>query len=138
MILNEKKMGKTIVIVDDDQDDIDILTEAIVGVDKTAACFAYIDCEEAMDNLINKLILLPTHIFLDINMPKLTGDKCLERIKEDSAFNDSLIIILSTGMLFEDSEKFKKLGADFTFAKPVSMLEYQRILEQIFRASANY
>jgi CheY-like chemotaxis protein len=131
-------MAKAIVIVDDDQDDIDILKEAIVKFDDSAVCFEYIDCEVAIDNLFNKLVLLPTHIFLDINMPKLTGDKCLERIKEDSAFNDSLIIMLSTGMLFEDSERFKKLGADFTFAKPVSMLEYQRILEQIFRASANY
>ena len=131
-------MAKAIVIIDDDKDDIDILKEAIIGVDKTAACFGYNDPEEAIDNLLNNLVLLPTHIFLDINMPKLTGDKCLKKIKQHPAFNDAVVTILSTGMLHEDSEKFKKMGAHFTFAKPVSIPDYQKILEQIFRATPNY
>jgi len=64
-------MAKAIVIIDDDQEDIDILQEAITSVDKAAACFGYNDPEEAIDNLFNNLVLLPTHIFLDINMPQV-------------------------------------------------------------------
>jgi hypothetical protein len=71
-------------------------------------------------------------------MPKLTGDNCLKKIKQHPAFNDSVFIILSTGMPYEDSEKFKKLGADFTFAKPMTMGDYKKIVEQIFGATPNY
>jgi CheY-like chemotaxis protein len=131
-------MAKAIVIIDDDPDDIDILKEAIIVVDKSAACFGYNDPEEAIGNLLNDLVVLPTHIFLDVNMPKLTGDKCLKQIKQHPAFNDAVFIILSTGMLHEDSERFKKRGADFTFTKPVSLLDYEKMLKQIFRATPNY
>ena len=131
-------MTKAIVIIDDDADDVDILKEAIIGVDKSAACFGYSDPEEAIDSLLNDLVVSPTHIFLDINMPKLTGDKCLKKIKQHPAFNDAVFIILSTGMRPEDSEKFKKMGADFTFAKPLSMQDYKKMLQQIFQATPNY
>jgi CheY-like chemotaxis protein len=131
-------MAKAIVIIDDDPEDIEILQEAIAGVDKSAACFGYSDPEEAIDNLLNDLIVLPTHIFLDINMPKLTGDRCLKEIRQHPAFNDAVFIILSTGMLREDCEKFKKMGADFTFAKPLSMQDYKKMLQQIFQATPNY
>ena len=131
-------MAKAIVIIDDDLEDIEILQEAIACVDKSAACFGYSDPEEAIENLLNDLVVLPTHIFADINMPKLTGDKCLKKIRQHPAFNDAVFIILSTGMLHEDCTKFKKLGADFTFAKPVSMRDYQKMLEQIFCTTPNY
>lgn len=36
----------------------------------------------------------------------------------------AVVTILSTGMLHEDSEKFKKMGAHFTFAKPVSRIQF--------------
>jgi CheY-like chemotaxis protein len=133
-----QRTAKAIVIVDDDPEDIDLLREAIIEVDNSAACFGYSDPEEAIENMVNNLIVLPTHIFLDINMPKLTGDKCLKKIKQHSAFNDAVVTILSTSMMVEDSEKFKKLGADFTFAKPMSMSDYQKIIEQVFRVTPNY
>jgi CheY-like chemotaxis protein len=131
-------MAKAIVIIDDDKDDIDFLKDAINAVDRAAACFDYNDPVKVIDHLMdNNLVVLPTHFFLDFNMPKMTGDKCLQKIKQNAAFNKSIVTMLSTGMPAEDSERFKKMGADFTFAKPATVSGYQKIVEHIFQTLPN-
>ena len=125
-------MTKTIILIDDDQDDIEIMLEAIKAVDSSAVCVTFTDPEEALCAILDKLNFLPDFIFIDINMPKIIGDDCLSKIRGDLDFRATTVIMFSTVMSNEDSKRFHTMGANFTFAKPSKMEEYHKILRHIF------
>lgn len=66
-------MRKTIVIIDDDSDDLDTMKEALRQIDPLILCISFLYPEEALRLLSKELILLPDYIFVDINMPKISG-----------------------------------------------------------------
>lgn len=77
----------------------------------------------------------PSFIFLDINMPALTGDVCLSVIRSCPEFDHVPIAIISTSMSCEDSKKYLSLGANFALAKPFRLQGYYDILKGIFSTS---
>lgn len=67
------------------------------------------DGEKALKKLEE---IIPDIILLDINMPRMDGLTCLEKIKENEKWNKIKIIVLSN---FSDQEKVDRameLGAD--------------------------
>jgi DNA-binding NtrC family response regulator len=78
------KPKRTFFIVDDDVDDQDLFIEAVNEVDGSIECMSASNWEEAPDLLKNKKIGIPDMIFLDLNMPRLNGKQCLERIEKRS------------------------------------------------------
>ena len=77
----------------------------------------------------------PDVLFLDINMPELSGIQTLERIRE---FNRELPVIIVTAAS-QDQEKFDKargLGIAGFFPKQSSLDEFGRLLELTLRTRA--
>ena len=126
------QMTKTAVLIDDDQDDLDIMKEAIRDVDESMVLISFQNPEEALRVLTKELILLPNFIFIDINMPLLSGDKILNKLRSIREFDNVTITILSTSMSPTDSQKYKGYGANFTFQKPSAYKSYYKILQTIF------
>jgi CheY-like chemotaxis protein len=126
-------MPKTIILIDDDQDDIDMLKEAIKEVDESAICISFTNPAEAVD-LLQTNYFKPDYIFIDINMPRMTGDECLKQIRNNSELNHVEIAILSTTMPQNLSKTLSESGANFTFPKPLDFKEYFNILKNIFEA----
>lgn len=124
-------MKNTVVLIDDDPDDLDLMKEAISMVDPKLKCVSYIYPEEAMRALLNKRELLPGYIFIDINMPRMSGDKCLEVLRKESHFDPVVISLYSTSMPPAVTEALKTAGASHTFEKPVRMSTYVDILKKI-------
>jgi len=125
-------MSKTVIIIDDDQDDLDIMKEAIHRVDASLLCIDFIYAEEALRVLLSKqLVVRPDFIFIDINMPGMTGDKCLKILRSDIEFDDSEITLYSTSMPDTVAEALKASGANFVFEKPVRLKGYSDILQSI-------
>ena len=62
----------TILNVDDDVEDIEIFCDAVREIDRSIICLVAKSAEEAYQ-ILNSEIELPQFIFLDINMPKLSG-----------------------------------------------------------------
>jgi CheY-like chemotaxis protein len=124
-------MAKSVIVIDDDQDDIDLLTEAINQFDKSLACISFNSPEKALLFLSGELILMPDYIFIDINMPGITGDKVLNEVRKNSDFDRVIVAMISTTMSKNVSESLKKLGANFTFQKPDKFEVFHSILRKI-------
>jgi CheY-like chemotaxis protein len=125
-------MTKTVVLIDDDQDDLDIMKEAIREFDESISLVSFQNPVEALRVITKELILLPDFIFIDINMPMVTGDKILRELRSIRKFDNVAIAILSTSMSASDAEKYRSRGANFTFQKPNAYQSYHEILTSIF------
>jgi DNA-binding NtrC family response regulator len=125
-------MPRTVVLIDDDQDDLDILKEAILKVDANSLCTSFIYPDEAIRVISKELTITPTYLFVDINMPRMSGDKCVSALRKQKMFDNSIITVLSTSLPHEVSKALKDLGANFTFQKPLNMDGYIRILQNVF------
>lgn len=82
-------------LIDDDDDDRKIFGIALGKIDKDIE-FGYtsngIDAIEQLKNCTK----VPDYIFLDLNMPKMTGTECLLELKKLTNIVDVPIIIYST------------------------------------------
>lgn len=108
-------VSKLVFIIDDDIDDIDILNELIHAIDEHAICLTHTNPLEALQ-AVNDLI--PHYIFLDVNMPKITGDVLLKLFRSKAELRSTVITVMSTSMDKELLDKLIQDGANHAFEKP--------------------
>lgn len=121
---------KTIVLIDDDLDDHEIFNIAMEEADPSALCFYFASAKEALEK-IPALSPRPDYIFLDLNMPGISGIQFLESIKKQSEVSDIPVIVYSTSILPQHRQQITTLGAFDYFTKPSSHNELIRILRKI-------
>lgn len=126
-------MAATVVLIDDDPDDLDIMKEAIASVDPAIECISFIYPVEAVRLLSKHKTIKPDFIFIDINMPRKPGPECLKELRKVDYLSVVPIVIYSTTISDRVSENLKKEGADFTFQKPSALKDYQSILQSILK-----
>lgn len=130
------KAPLTVAVIDDDQDDLEIMEQVISGLNSGIKCLLYMYPHEAVDKLVNAPVeLLPGYIFIDINMPGLSGDKCLTILRANPAFDRVKIIMYSTSMPDRTAKQLRAAGANFVFEKPVRIKDYADILGAILAQS---
>jgi CheY-like chemotaxis protein len=110
----------TILLVDDDEDDRKLFFEAAKEVDKEITCIAAANGKEALRYLDNTANPIPDFILLDLRMPGLSGQQCLEEIKKDLRLASIPVIVYTTSRDVKESETLKRLGAAHFMSKPVS------------------
>jgi CheY-like chemotaxis protein len=99
-------------------------------------CLSFIYPEEAIRVLLSKeLAVLPAFIFIDINMPGVSGDKCLKALRSHKEFDQVVITLYSTSMPDTVAEALKTAGANFVFEKPVRIKMYSDIIRNIMTHS---
>ena len=125
-------MAKTVILIDDDQDDLDILKEALSSIDPSLRYISFIYPLEAIRVITNELIMIPDYIITDINMPGMTGDQLVKEFRQHEEFNKTVIAVFSTAMSEDLANRLKSLGANFTLKKPNSIDAFKPLLEPIF------
>ena len=65
----------------------------------------------------------PELILLDLNLPDLSGDEALARLKRDSATQEIPVVVLSADMSSAQLEHLLALGAGSYLSKPVDVIE---------------
>jgi CheY-like chemotaxis protein len=89
-------MTKRVLLIDDDKDDAEIFEEALAEADSTAE-FVYIDDGRlALQILQQKDLPLPSIIFLDVNMPIISGWECLKELKKYHFLTGIPVVMYST------------------------------------------
>jgi CheY-like chemotaxis protein len=119
---------KRIFLIDDDEDDLFIFHLALRELDVITDCFEDTNSEAALVRLKEGRIPVPDLIFLDWNMPKISGRDCLVLIKQIPAYAQVPIIIYSTSSAQRDKDETMLLGASWFLTKPNSFKELCRSL----------
>jgi DNA-binding response OmpR family regulator len=121
-----------VVIIDDDQDDLEILQMTINHVHPEVDCATFFDSDSAMDAMMRDKVAAPDLVFIDINMPRMSGDECLKKLREQAKFNATKIVMISTSIPESFRKKLETYGADLIFTKPVDIKGYRTILSRCF------
>jgi CheY-like chemotaxis protein len=107
-------------LIDDDPDDQEIFTMAVMELSASIRCYFAEDGVKALEKLV-KGDFLPHCIFIDINMPRMNGIECLEQIKSNSRLKPVPVCMVSTSADPEIVAKAKELGAKDFIVKPASV-----------------
>ena len=127
-------LPKTCLLIDDDFDDQEIFALALEKVDSEFQCIIANNGYEGLKYLNNTSNVLPSYIFLDLNMPLMNGKECLIEIKKHSSLKNIPVIIYTTSSLQDDIIQTRKLGAADFITKPSSIPELSRKLAKVFNA----
>jgi CheY-like chemotaxis protein len=121
-----------ILLVDDDVDDQFFFMDAIKSLNKPVECAVANNGIEAIHHL-NKIPPPPSLIFLDLNMPKMNGFECLEKIKKLEQYRDIPVVIFSTSSNPKEKERTTRLGAKVFLTKTSNFRKLQKQLDDILK-----
>jgi CheY-like chemotaxis protein len=111
--------GKIFLLIDDDADDRELFCEALQQIDPGLVCNTAASGRAALDLLAKGQMEVPHIIFLDLNMPKLNGWKCLTLFREQERYKSIPVILYSTASPGEEGlHHLDKSGFLFFYSKP--------------------
>lgn len=130
-------MIENVLLIDDDRDDTELFTEALNELNDKLHTSIFHNGNDALTFLRNEGVKNPDIIFIDVNMPGLSGWECLQTIKEDSRFTSIPVVMYSTSSYRGDADKAFSLGAICFFTKPGSFNDLKKILSVITSSNTN-
>lgn len=111
--------------IDDDYDDCEFFEQALRMV-STATYTSVNNPLDALRKLINKEIK-PDLIFMDVNMPLMSGPELLNEIKKRETTKDIPVVMLSTSPLLSKNQN-QVLGAKDYLVKPSTFNELKNLI----------
>jgi len=127
-ILEEQTSIDTVMVVDDDHDLNNLITQYIEREYPNYNVFQAFDGFEA-GRLISEH--KPGIIILDIDLPGVNGHKLCKAIKEDTALNNPIIISISGLDDPDQAAQMLRNGADAFMAKPLELEKLTDVLENL-------
>jgi len=134
---NENPMNKTIrvLVIEDDTDDSDLLVRQLEKNDFEGSVKVIPDGGQAWDLLLAE----NSHqglvaIFLDLNLPSLSGMKLLSRIKSQQKLCTIPIFVMTSSTNPKDFVECSRLGVDGYITKPVTFMTFSKAVADLFHA----
>lgn len=124
-------------LIDDDQDDQEIFEMAVSEISDSIHCVFASDGVEALEEL-KKDDFMPDCIFIDINMPRMNGIECLEKIKTIRRLQPVPVCMFSTSADPDIVRRTQQLGANDFIVKPASISVLSKLLEQFITSNRRY
>jgi CheY-like chemotaxis protein len=118
-------------LVDDDSDDTSLFREVLEEVNASVIFHSAGDGQQAIQFLQDETVELPDVIFLDLNMPRMSGKECLVHIKNDEKLHKIPVIMYTTSSQSKDIEETMQKGAICFITKPTNIKELKNILASI-------
>lgn len=125
---------KTCLLVDDDEDDKEIFCMALSETDPSIRCLVASDAVEAL-KMLRDPAFVPDYIFLDLNMPLMSGKECLQEIRKLPHLKKTPVIIYSTSASHRDIQETRDLGASSFITKPPQISVLAQKLAGVFSDS---
>ncbi|WP_433831273.1 response regulator [Flavobacterium anhuiense] len=126
-----QKLFKHVLLADDDIDDCEFFTEIFSQHFPDLKLSISYDGSKLISLLNGPLEPSADVIFLDLNMPILSGPECLKLIRESSKLKHHSIIIFTTSSNASDIERMYALGANYFITKPA---DYNKLVKLIGKA----
>ncbi|MEP7265597.1 MAG: response regulator [Bacteroidota bacterium] len=121
-----------ILIAEDDDDYIFLFARALNHCRPESVLMRAVNGLEVLTILKDESVVLPDLIFLDLNMPLMSGHQCLKEIRNNSLYKEIPIVIYSTSPDEEDMESTFNEGADLYIVKSSNTKQNIKVLEKIF------
>ena len=118
--------NKPLFYLDDDADDLEIFLQVATSLGIETKLF------DRGDKLLKTLLNpppKPSLIFVDLNMPLISGFEIMKQIKSNDFLTGIPVIAFSTANDLNTVEKCKKLGADYYITKPSQFNQLKNALQ---------
>ncbi len=117
-ILDKSGRPKTILIVDDEEDTVQLLRERL-----TAEGFRTVEALNGKDALLKAAAHAPDLILLDIMMPEVTGWDVMEQLQKGEGTASIPVVVLSAAVSEADVQRGYRMGIKNYVTKPFEIRE---------------
>jgi two-component system response regulator len=120
----------TVLIVDDNPDEVKIAARALSKIRKSMTVHTVSTGEGALEQL-RCMETLPSVIFLDLKMPGMSGFDVLRSIRSDERLKGIRVIVVSNSSLESDRKESYAAGADWFLQKAFDIDEFSREIKSL-------
>ena len=124
-------MPKVAFFIDDDLDDQEIFSLVIREISDDITCVFANDGINALEIIKANDSFIPDWIFIDVNMPRMNGIKCLSEIKKFNHLEHVPVFIYSTSAEISVVQESKRMGATRFIKKYIDTNDLKEELSQI-------
>jgi len=121
---------KTILVVDDEPDTLQLLARRI-----EASGYAVVTASDGMEALNKARGLRPALMILDLMLPKMDGYKVCSFLKFDERYKRMPIVLLTARANADDHAKARDVKADHFLTKPCDLKELMAVVERLVGAA---
>lgn len=125
----DKNKISTVLLIDDDNDEHALFTNALNKFDSHITCLTAYNCLEGYTLTKNKT---PDAIFLDMNLPGTNGIACLRKLRKNVALSKVPVFMYSCAASTDKDSVAFDLGALAWIRKPDSIEGYQKMFAAYF------
>lgn len=133
-VYNEKQVKQEIILVVDDDDITNFLTQRILSrIKPSAQIMVANNGEEALRliyNVVKKDHKCPDLILLDVNMPVMNGIEFLNSFSTTELMKSCRIVVVTTSSNKSDFAALKQYGIDEIISKPVTQSRMEQVLSE--------
>ena len=134
----ERKTGRTILLVEDNPDDVELTLRALQQYNVKNEVAVVRDGAEALDYLFARgayaersVCPMPAVVILDLKLPKVDGLEVLQRMRTDERTELLPVVILTSSKEEKDMINGYKLGANSYVRKPVDFTQFIEAARQL-------
>lgn len=123
-------MARTILLIDDDEDDREIFAIALRQLENGTHFLTANSGKDALKMLVENAVR-PDFIFLDINMPVMAGKDCLRELRRLEHLKEVPIYMYTTSSHVPDRDVYLSLGARDVLNKPTRIADLVKMLNTV-------
>lgn len=120
-----------VLLVEDNSGDVFLIKEAAKQAFEDLDITVASDGREAA-RILNKEVLIPDLVILDINLPYKNGMEILKEMKDSAMYKSVPVVMFTSSSDVNDREKALKLGAKDYVVKPIELDDYFVTVNSIF------
>jgi len=126
----ETAITHTILIIDDNLDDVEITKRTLARMDRELKVETALRGETALE-LLRREEALPALILLDLKMPGMSGFDTLRKIRADERMKHIPVIIVTSSSLEADEKAGYEAGADAFLHKAFDIDRFERDIKSV-------
>lgn len=122
-----------IIVVEDNEADVFLLRMALeeAGLPfELNVCSDGPDILRLLDDADTSAAPLPDLLLLDLNLPRCSGEKILQRLRQSSKCGSTPVIVITSSDSPQDRARAAALGATY-FRKPADLDEFMKIADLV-------